>query len=141
MRGRRNSRRYKKNAARHARPPVIHFDQVKHRPRLVADRADALKRLRGGAAREKVGCGSLLPATATAMPTALPGGDFGAGFGRADYCRRLRERCGVTRKVSGSRFSGTARLRNSVSLHPAWLLRAGVRWSVNKSTVSIRSIF
>ncbi len=125
---------------RHARPPVIRFDQVKHGPRLVADRADALKRLRGGAAREKVGDGSLLPATATAMPTDLRAGNFGAGFARADYCRTLGERYGVTRKVPGSRFSGADHLRNSVSLYLAWLLRAGGRWSVNESTVSIRSI-
>ena len=31
------------------------FDPVKHGPRLVADCADALKRLRGGAAPEEVG--------------------------------------------------------------------------------------
>jgi hypothetical protein len=94
--GPRNSRRCKKNTARHARPPAIRYDQVifdpvNHGPRLVADCADALKRLRGGAAPEEVGKGSLLPATATAMPTDPLVRDFGIGFARADYCRKLRE--------------------------------------------------
>ena len=69
----------------------------------------------------------MLPATATAMPTDPLVRDFDIGFARADYCRKLRERYGVARKVPGCRFAGTDHLRNCISLCLAWFLRARVR--------------